>query len=305
MKTDNGQFDVKNVLDDGAAHEWSVSKRWAHKVTFHTFMVWATAKVVELGRKLSITDVDGYVSSLKEEDLDVPMTGAEIRERFKGAKSLRDIPGTRAADQWLYSQKLDNRPAKTHFQLRKMMEEQAVRLDHQLKLQVIKNIFLRVDEEIQLADAGEDDSVPDYTPGTTFQCTFPGCAAHDRMTKRTQTRNGRKVLHTDGALKGQPVRFGNFIVVNGAEDTPEARSLCRDHVKIAVQKGLQTYVYEDAVMIADTVMRERNAILERDEKLRQDADVMAKMAAEAPVAAQKKRNQSVREMRDSNRPRRK
>lgn len=306
MKTDNAQFDVKNVLDDGAAHEWSVNKRWAHKVTFHTFMVWATAEVAKLGRKLSIADIDGYVSTLKEEDLDVPMTAAEIKERFRGAKSLSDIPATRAADQWLYAQKMGNRPAKSDFQLQKEMETQAMRLGHQLKLQIVQNIFGRVAEEIALADAGEDNTVPDYKPGTQYQCTFEGCAAHDRMMKRTLTRNGRALLHVDGPLKGMSKRVGNFIVVTGEGSIPEARSLCRDHVKIAVQNSLQTYVYGDAVALIDAIMQERAVILGREEKLRRDAEAMAKLAAEAPAAAvQKQRNQSVRSMRDSNRPRRK
>lgn len=280
----DGFVDVLLFMDTGAAQNWT-SGHWKHKVTMHSFIPWLQAKAAELGREVSAEEIDTFVESTREEDLDVPMTAEEIDKRFRGRKSLKDIPATRLGDQWLYQQKLGGLPGKTH---RRMQEEQiglAKRLGRQITLAQIQNIFGKIAEELNLEASGPDTSVPEYKVGDSVPCTFQDCGIPAYPHRKTLTRNGRVVLHDEGPLQGLPRRVGNFAATVGKNGVVEVLCLCREHVKLAVQAGVITYPYEDAEKIAEA----------KNRPLR-ELEAMKKMAASSPAFAAKAKNKEVRGM---------
>ena len=237
-------FDVMSVMDDGAKQAWT-SGRWKGKVTMHTFVPWLQAKAAELGRSVSAEEIDEFVASSKDTDLDVPLTREEIKERFKGKKKLSDIPRTRLLDQWLYQQKLGGHPA----QQDDRMKEEAIRLAESLGKQIVlqqgKNIFSKIEESIKLEAYGPD--------GNEVACTFESCDCHQyQPTMKTQVRNCRVLVHDDGPLKGLPKRIGNFTaMISGDGRSYEVRAFCWKHVKDVAQIGLWMCPHEDAAWIAE------------------------------------------------------
>ncbi|MDP1719182.1 MAG: hypothetical protein Q8L24_02020, partial [bacterium] len=242
-------FDVKTMLTEEAQKSWT-SGKWAGKITVHDMV----EHLKTLGRLATTEDIDAYVATTKTEDLDVPMKRHEIKERFKGAKRLDDMPLTRAALRWLREQRVNGREANMDFQVWKTMKTRANVEGRQLDLALVQALFATATKVIAVKASGPDTTVLDYAVGGTFTCSFDGCACQSVLRMSTLTDpNGEARKHESGPLTGKDFHVGDWLLKRGGDSRWEAQPLCREHSKMAVQAGNTTYPYGDASVIADTL----------------------------------------------------
>ncbi len=308
MKTENGQFDVQSLMDDGAKQAWTTG-RWAGKVTVHDLV----KHLQSLGRLATVADIDAYVASAKSEDLDKPLTRREIRERFQGKKSLDDMPVTRALLIWLRSQRVNGREANMDFTVWKTMKTRANKEGRQIDLALGQALFATVTKVIEVKAAGPDTTVIDYQVGGRFTCAQDGCAGQSIPQMQTLTDpNGQAQTHKSGPLEGQPLRVGDFLIRRGTSNSWEIQPLCHEHRRMAIQAGLTTYPFGDAQAIVDSLNAEEAVARDIATKAAEDAakkqrdfEAMKKLAESSPKVALKQKYQSARDTRDMNRTRRK
>lgn len=284
-------FDVKTMLTEEAQKSWTEG-RWKGKITIHDFV----PAMKSLGRLATTEDIDTYVASAKADDLDQPLTRHDVRERFRGAKSLDDFPVTRALLRWLRSQKVNGREANLDFTVWKAMKTRANKEGRQLDLALGQALFATITKVISVKAAGPDTTVIDYKVGGRFSCAWDGCIGQSIPQMQTLTDpNGQVRTHESGPLAGQALRVGDFLIRRGKDNSWEIQPLCHEHRRLAVQAGNTTYPFGDAMAIVDSL----NAA-EADEKAREakrlgDLAAMKQLAASSPVAAQRQRNQEVRQ----------
>lgn len=297
MKTDNVQSgsDVKSMLDDGARKAWE-SGQWKGKVTIHDLMKYLQT----LGHLASVEEINAYVASSKEEDLDKPLTAKEIRERFGGKKSIEDIPMTRAATLWFNQQSYEGHPpASQNRGFWQMFVKRAKNDQLQVVLEVAKGLFQTIAKRQDQAAAGPD-TTAGLNTGEMLSCMLEGCGCQGNPWQRKLIVNDRVLLHQDGPLKGQEVRVGNFASVK-VGDKYETHFFCRDHVKVFVASGGATFCHEDAEAITVATNKTIEDAKTAAAKVLKQADALRQMALNSPAVAQKQRNQEVRQTVANNR----
>ncbi len=287
-------FDVKTMLTEEAQKSWTEG-RWKGKITIHDFV----PAMKSLGRLATTEDVDAYVASAKAEDLDKPLTAAEIKERFHGQKMLMDMPVTRESLRWLRDQKVGGRPANEDFGVWRAMKTRAGKESRQLELALVQALFATVTKVMAVEAFGPDTSVPDYAVGGTFSCTWEGCGGNSVPQVRTLVNpNGQARKHEEGPLQGKDLRVGDFLIMRDEDGSYEVRPLCREHRQLAVKAGNTTYPFGDAMAIVDSLNAVVTANQDREKKRLADLAAMRQLAESSPKAALKQKYQGVRGTRD-------
>lgn len=303
MKTGNSKamFDVTSKMAESAKSEWrkGPKSRWYGKVTIHDLWSWLSS----LDHIVEDTEIDTYLASVKEEDLDQPLKAREIRERFNGAKSIEDIPMTRMATRWFNQQQHEGRPASQNRRFWEMFVKRAQNDRLQVVLEVAKGLFDTIAKRQDLAEAGPDKTV-DLATGEMLTCMFAGCGCKGNPWQTKQIVNDQVVLHGEGPLEGKPVRFGNFATILKENGNYETHFFCREHTRLFVQSGGSTLSYEDAEAVTAASNKERDDANAARKKKEQDAEAMKRMAANSPNVAVKQKYSDVRMTRDNNRTRR-
>lgn len=286
VKTEEVEFDVTSVMDEGAVHEFKVNGRWKNKGRVSDLKPLIKAKFAEVGRLLSTEEVDELYASLppaKEVDLDATLTAEEMKKKYHGKETIFTIRRSVLADRWIYDQRLGTCPAKLD---KRFQKEEAVlieRLGRSLNLLQTQNVFAKVKEERELEAYGPD--------GPVVCCGFPGgCTCKEQPTMKTLTQNGRKRLHDAGPLKGLPKRIGNHIVfpLDESGENFEVRPLCSNHTLIMVKAGWEAYPKEDADKIIE--LRKQEIANEKAAEERRKAEIARKEAEAAEHEAQRQRD---------------
>lgn len=290
-------FDVKTMLTEEAQKSWTEG-RWNGKITIHDFV----PAVKSLGRLATTEDIDAYVASAKAEDLDKPLTAAEIKERFHGQKMLMDMPVTRESLRWLRDQKVNGRPANEDFGVWRAMKTRAGKEGQQLELALVQALFATITKVMAVEAFGPDTSVPDYSVGGTFSCTWEGCGGSSVPQVRTLVDpNGQSRKHEDGPLEGEDLRVGDFLIRRGQNGSWEIQPLCREHRQLAVKAGNTTYPFRDAEVIVNILNAQEKDAKDADLKRQRDFAALKELAARSPAVAQRQRNQDVRRTVENNR----